>query len=108
VTLLPKTNINLEQTLPDNFVFSQSTGSVQYTNATDKALGVRSHHILVQTNKGSFTLTVKEDSPFINVNVKEGTAEAAFNDTENVSQLVTIPAGKELFFDDDKRTVELK
>lgn len=106
--LFPETHLYLFQTLPDNLVFNQSAGTVEYTNITSTALAVRSLSLLVQLNAATATISIEKNSPFITVHVKNGAVKAAFNDADQVSMVFDIPPGKTVEFNNDEKKAELQ
>lgn len=104
ITLSPSTNLSIIQTLPTNLVFAQSQGTVTYTKSTTTPLAVRSLDALVQLTQGNVTISVDKDTAQMTVGVSSESATIAFNDSQTISNVVTIPSGKAYVFDDSTLT----
>jgi hypothetical protein len=100
-------SIDIIQTLPVDMVFSQKLGTVEYKKLTDIPVSVRSRHLLIK-NDGDITVGVDELKPIITVKVNSGNAIFAYNNKDNISNVLTVESGKTLTFNDDTRRVVLK
>jgi hypothetical protein len=96
------TSIGIIQTLPADMVFSQKLGTVEYKKLTDIPVSIRSRHLLIE-NDGDITVTVDELKPIITVSINSGSATFAFNNKDNISNVLTVESGKTLTFNDDTR-----
>ncbi|CAN5166187.1 hypothetical protein BH09PAT2_BH09PAT2_04780 [soil metagenome] len=103
------TMIALTQTLPVNIVFTHQVGTATYIqSANDSPVSIRIRRLLVRMNKGTVTITTEDEDPYIYVNVDKGEVELAYNDEDFTSQLVTVTAGEEFRFNNDKRIGRLQ
>jgi hypothetical protein len=107
-SLLPKTHLEFIQTLPQNFVLNQASGTVTYTHNSNVPLSVRSLHLLVQMEKGVAILSVDTDTHIITLDIQKGSAQVGFNDSSLFTTLQTVAKGEELIYDDDKREITVK
>lgn len=107
INMSDSTSIGIIQTLPTDMVFSQKLGTAEYKKLADIPVSVRSRHLLIK-NDGDITVTVDGLKPIITVLVNSGSATFAYNDKNNISNVLTIEAGKILTFNDDTRRVVLK
>ncbi len=108
LSIFPNTNLAIIQTLPVNIVFSQTKGIVDFTTLSSIPVSVRSHSLLVQLVEGEMILTVSDTTPFISLDIKKGSATAAYNDSQNVSQIIEVKKGERLVFNDDTRQAVLR
>lgn len=107
VILAPKSKIEFIQTLPDNFVVNQSTGTIHYQKTGSTPMAIRSFHLLI-TMTGAVTITVDKDTGIITVTVNSGSITAGFNDLQYVSHVININSGQKYIFDDTLRTGTLE
>lgn len=109
LTISSETKVGIIQTLPADLVFSQSTGSVNYVKLANIPVSVRSYHLLIK-NDGDITVSVDTDfpKPIITVIVNSGSVTVAYNDKENISQVLTVDEGQTLSFNDGTRKVVVK
>lgn len=103
VTLNPQTSLAFYQTLPDNFVLTQNSGSATYVQQKTTSLSIRSHHLLIQQNGGTMTVITDPDTANVSLTVEKGSVTVAYNDSDNVSNVLSIPQGKQFIFHDDVR-----
>jgi len=103
LALLPETEVAIIQTLPINFVYSQTKGTASYgTNASP--VSVRCEHLIVRIDKGSITIMIDEDElTIITISVGKGKAAVGFNDLDNLSHVVNLDEGQKYIFDDSLR-----
>lgn len=107
ITISPKADLDIIQTLPTSVVFRQNSGPVNYQKLSQPPLSVRALHLLVGINSGDIDINVDSDNAKVSVSVSEGSVTAAFNDLRNVSNELSVPAGKKLNFDDQTRETSL-
>lgn len=110
VTLMlsKNTQLNLAQTLPTNLVFVQPRGTITYTKMTRSPISIKSLHILCNQVSGKMSVTVDDIGGTVTVDVASGSAKAAFNDTDAVTQVVAVNEGEQLVYDDETRTTTVK
>ncbi|HEX6977053.1 MAG TPA: hypothetical protein VF185_01670 [Patescibacteria group bacterium] len=101
LTISPNTDLAVVQTLPVNIVFSQGKGVINYASLNSIPVSVRSQNLLIQLNQGNMTLTVSDTTPFTTLDVTKGLATVAYNDSENVSQVVEVKEGQRFVFNND-------
>ncbi len=100
INLLPKTQIDIIQTLPDNIVFNQASGSALFKKTANYPLSVRALHLLVETEN---SVTISIDNSIVTLKSDLGNSKAAFNDLNNESQVITVTEGSRYTFNDDTR-----
>lgn len=99
-----KSALSFVQTLPTSLVISQTRGTVRYTKpAGATPLAVRYKSLLIELTEGTIDVAITEKQPAVSITVHKGTATAAFNDSSEVSQLLTVASGRQLYFNDDTR-----
>lgn len=97
-----KSALSFEQTLPTSLVISQTEGTARYTKpAGATPLAIRYKGLLIEATDGTIDIAVHEKEPMVSVTVNKGTATAAYNDRNNLSQLLTVGTGRRLFFNDE-------
>ncbi|MBI3888149.1 hypothetical protein HY310_03735 [Candidatus Microgenomates bacterium] len=97
ISLEPKTEVEIIQTLPDQLVFNQKSGEATYSGE----LSVRSLRLL---SKISGTVSIKIKNDLIYLNIVEGKAIAAFNDINFNSKVVEVK--KYIIFDNSLRALK--
>jgi len=107
VEFLPETEIEVIQTLPENIVFLQSSGTAKYVKTGDYPLSVRIKSLLVQGD-GNIVISINPEDLLITLDLKSGTAIAAYNDLDYLSHEVMFQAGEILVFNDGTRKAVLK
>lgn len=107
IIISPKTQIDIIQTLPDNLVFNQASGSAVYEKTGSYPVSIRSRHILIE-NGGSVSVSVDQSGPIITITSISGNSKLAFNDAEYISTIVDLIEGKVYVFNDDTRQGVLK
>lgn len=107
ITIFPDTQINFAQTLPANFVAEQKKGSATYEKNGDIPMSIIAMDLLVNLNSGRSTISVDEENSQIVLKVDKGSATVAFNDTENLTNILTISSGNEYVFDNDAKVGEI-
>lgn len=107
INMSKNTSIGIVQTLPADMVFWQKLGTAEYKKLADIPVSIRSRHLLIK-NDGNVTVTVDELKPIITVSVNSGSATFAYNNKDNISNVLTVGSGKTLIFNDDTRRVVLK
>lgn len=105
VTIGSKTDLSFIQTLPNDFVFSQDAGLVDYENNSSISMSVRSFHLLVTITNGQMSLSVDKDKTKVNITVNKGSATIAYNDLQYISRVANIEKGQTYVFDDGSRTI---
>lgn len=103
ISLSPNSHISFIQTLPTNFVFNQINGTIEYQKNNPTPLAIRSLHLLTQMDNGDIQIVVDEKTARVEIAVKQGSARIAFNDLNNVSNVVSLSQGDYYQFDDRKR-----
>lgn len=100
ISLLPKTKIEIIQTLADNIVFNQISGIVVYKKTANYPLSIRAMHLLAETEDA---ITISIDNSIVTLESTSGNSKIAFNDANNKSQVIIIPNGSSYIFNDDTR-----
>jgi hypothetical protein len=108
IVVSAKSQLNIVQTIPANFVFAQTDGTVEYQRTGNIPLSIRAMHLLIDEDLGDVIISVNKDDGTVIVNVRTGNVTIGFNDTDLKSNLITIPQGKEYIFDDTTRTGVIK
>lgn len=107
LTISPNTHLSFVQTLPKNFVITESKGSVTYTKLGQYPLSIRTLHMLTSLN-GRGEVAVDPDNETVTITLIEGDGTVAFNDLDVLSNVVTIQGGDILFYDDKTRTTTIE
>lgn len=108
ISLLPKTEVDIIQTLPVNYVFSQPKGSGIYTVRSTIPVSVRTLHLLVTIISGQEEVSVDPEKAMVTLHVSSGSAKAAYNDSSYTSTIVPLTSGNRVIFLDDTRTITVK
>jgi hypothetical protein len=103
-----KSQLNIVQTIPANFVFAQTEGTVEYERSGEIPLSVRAMHLLIDQDLGDVIVSVNKDDSTVAVNVQKGKVTIAFNDIDLKSNVITVVEGKKYIFDDVSREGVIK
>lgn len=103
ISLSPNSHISVIQTLPTNFVFNQINGTIEYQKNNPIPLAIRSFHLLTQMDNGDVQIMTDEKTALVDITVKRGSVRIAFNDLQNVSNVISLYEGDAYLFDDEKR-----
>lgn len=101
------TEIAIIQTLPDNIVFEQIKGTVEYNKTGNYPISIRSGNLLAENN-GNITVSIDPEKPIIKLKLTSGQAALAYNDLDYLSHKQTIKANQTFTFNDDTRTGVVK
>lgn len=104
VNIGEKSEVDFVQTLPANIVLVQGAGVVEYKKLDGVPVSIRTLHLLIE-NGGDINVSLDDKKPIITLEVVSGSATFSYNDTDNITSVTTISAGKKLIFNDDTRTV---
>jgi len=105
ITMEKNAEIVFVNIFPQNSVFQQKSGEIQYEIIATSPVAIRALHTLIQASEAKFTVNIIDSD--ISVIVQKGEAKAAIVDTDNSTHVYTIPEGKRANIDDSGRTVTL-
>lgn len=103
ISLSPNSHISFVQMLPTNFVLNQLKGTIEYQINKSTPLAIRALHLLTQMNDGDVSMGVDLEKESIRITVKRGSVTIAFNDLQNVSNVINLKEGDKYLFDDENR-----
>ena len=103
ISLLENTQISFIQTLPQNFVISQKQGTATFQKTGSIPFSVRGLDLLINLESGRVSVNVDSDNSIITVDVLEGSVSAAFNDTDNLSNVITIESPRRYIFNNNTK-----
>lgn len=103
INLLPKTKIDVAQTLPVNMVLVQQEGTAIYKKLGAVPISVRSHGMLVQIESGEAMVSLNSDQTIVTVTPASGAIKAAFVNDQNETQIINISYGTKVAFDTEKK-----
>jgi hypothetical protein len=104
LALEPNTHVSIVQLLPQNFVFGQDKGIVQYANNFQVPVSIRSLDLLTLLVKGKVTSTVDPVNQKVTISVVSGAVREAYEDSQNNSVTLTVNPGQTFVFDDTNKT----
>ncbi|OGH10597.1 MAG: hypothetical protein A2857_06935 [Candidatus Levybacteria bacterium RIFCSPHIGHO2_01_FULL_36_15] len=107
LNILPDTQVEFIQTLPENIVIAQSKGTADYSKTGTASVSVRTIHLLTEVN-GNAVVSLDKNTPVVTVDVYKGLVKEAFNDLEYASTVITISEGKQFIFNDETRESTIK
>jgi hypothetical protein len=107
ITISPMSSVNIIQTIPNDLVFQQTLGSIKYNKLSQIPVSIRVGHLLVE-NDGIIIISFTKDSPITTVEVIDGSANTAFNNLNNDSQLLNLKKGQILRFNESNRRANAK
>ncbi len=103
ISLSENTQISFIQTLPQNFVISQKQGIATFQKTGNIPFSVRGLDLLINLESGKVSVNVDSDNSIITVDVLEGSVSAAFNDTDNLSNVITIESPRRYIFNNNTK-----
>lgn len=103
VNLLQDAVLNFIQTLPANLVFEQNSGIVSYTKEGAAPVSIRTFGLLTTMKQGIVIMVVKSTKENTAITVQKGSVIEGFNDTQNISNVVTINEGNQFVFNNDTK-----
>lgn len=90
---------------PQNSVFQQKSGNIQYEILSTNPVAIRALHTLIQASDAKITINIIDSD--ISVIVQNGEVKVALVDTDNITHVHTVPEGKIANIDDSGRTVTI-
>lgn len=108
ITLSANTQLNFIQTLPANFVVDQAQGLSAYEKNGTVPISVRALDLLLNIETGTCSVSVDKDTANIVITVNSGSAVVAFNDTNNVTNILTIHGGNEYIFNNNTKLGKIR
>lgn len=108
IQILPKSGLNIIQTLPDNLVFQQTDGTAIYKNTSGLPLAVRGLGLVTQFINGEAKITVNNKTAVVIVEVTKGSLATAYNDSRYETSVANITQGKKLTFNNAKKRATIK
>lgn len=108
IVVLPDSDLDFIQTLPNNLVVAQNSGSVQYYREGRIPVSIRALHLLIDQDLGDIKVSVNKEDKVVIVKVNKGKVRMGFNDLNLISKLVILNEGKKLLFHDDTRETEIQ
>lgn len=106
ISLAHNSNISFLQLLPTNFVIGQDSGSVTFQNNISIPLSIRSLNLVTVIDNATVQIVI--DVTNVRVSVENGVAKEGYEDAQNTSTVVTVRAGQEFIFDNEKRTATIE
>ncbi|MGH7203177.1 MAG: hypothetical protein ACREHC_01895 [Candidatus Levyibacteriota bacterium] len=103
LTLLPNSHVNFIQTLPSSMVITQDQGTVTY-RTSGKAVSIESLSLLTILHDGMMTVSVDQTVDTARIDVTNGNTTEAFNDSNNLSNVIPVTSGHAFLFSDDTLT----
>lgn len=100
IEILPNSKLEIVQTIPNNLVFYQHQGEVNYIKNSDIPVSVRSGRVLIDISE-DLNLKVAS-SGFIYI---KGNGKMAFNNKTNDTQVVELFGDKSIIFNDNNLEV---
>ncbi len=107
ITLEPLSRLTFIQLLPLDLVVSQEQGIITYKKIGNYPFSIRIKRLLVK-NEGEIKAEIDEKRSLIVIEVLDGTITASYNDTNFVSQIVTVQKGQQFIFDNSRRKATVK
>jgi len=84
-----ETKVSIIQTLPNNILFSQPTGTTSYQVRGNHNISVRSGYLLAEFDGATF-IEVDEEKLTTTITVKEGEVTVAYNDVNYNAHVLTL------------------
>jgi ferric-dicitrate binding protein FerR (iron transport regulator) len=106
--LSPDSSLELVQTIPAAMLLRQEAGSISYAKNGTIPVSIRSMHLLTKLTDGVATVSANQDDQTVTIAVTSGSITVAFNDSDSVTNALTIHAGDQYVFDDSLREGTVK
>lgn len=103
ISMFPDSELNIVQTLPQNFVFEQDKGSIEYQTDSDTFLSTRIYKLLTTLKKGTMNINIDDKGEFTTCSLINGESEVAYNDINFLSHTLTLTSGDKFIFDNFTR-----
>jgi hypothetical protein len=108
ITASSNTVLNFIQTLPVDIVIAQNGESATYENSGNTfPISVRTAGLLTNLTQGKIIVAFDKNTSLVIIKVLQGSSEAAWNDGDNNTHLVTIEQGKQFEFNTDTEITNL-
>lgn len=107
LTIFPKADIEIIQTLPVNLVFGQRAGDAEYRATGVSPVSFRSYQALFTMQEGRVRVSIDPDTRTVGITVYEGAGKLVFNSVEFVTQMLTVQAGEQVLYDANSRSAEI-
>ena len=101
IILSQNSQLDLINLIPDNFLFQQSIGNINFKVSPGKTFSNRILHSLISISDGETIISNDEDS--VTIQVKSGRAKVAFVDLDNQTQVFELATGDKALIDDTQR-----
>ena len=107
INLSENTEVDIIQTLPLSIVFSQITGTAEYTKVGSSPVTIRTSYLLSEIT-GNVIIERDTDNQIVTVTIRPGEVIFAYNDSKFVSHVVNAKAGQTYTFNYGTRKGVLK
>lgn len=104
LTIAPNSEIDFIQTLPANIVVAQQAGKIQYTKSSTVPFSITAFSLLVNQQQGTLTVLVDNKNKTATVEVKNGSVQLAYVDTDQNTQVVNLSQGQTFVYDATTQT----
>lgn len=109
ITLSPNTQIAIIQALPAGLVVQQKQGTAVYTKTGNSApIYVRPLDLLIDLHQGSSEVLTDPDTSSVEIYVLKGYTDAAYEDIQNNSKVISIQKGYKLFFNNNTKQASMQ
>jgi len=98
ISLKKNSHIDLIQALKANIVVNQTMGNVDYLKTGNIPLSIISQNLLLDQISGEMEVSVDKSTNQVTASLLSGSAKAAFNDSNDNSQVVTLQKGDNYIF----------
>jgi hypothetical protein len=103
VILTPDSHVNFIQMLPVNIVLDQDKGVVIYENTGQNAMSVQTLDLITSVNGALAVISLDQKTNTVTITVEKGSVTEGYEDLQNNSNVVNVPAGNIYTFDDTTR-----
>lgn len=100
LSLSPNSQVSIIQLLPQNFVFVQDKGTVEYENTIQVPVSIKTTDLLSILIKGAVTISIDPQKEKVSVNLAKGNLQEGYEDAQNNSSTMTVNPGQIFLFDD--------
>lgn len=102
--LAKDSGVNIIQTLPASFVLQQTKGHVVYdVLGSAVPVAVRAMDLLTHATNATFAVVVDPDKSEVGIGVQEGSVRIAYEDTNFVTQQLTLSQGQTFYFNNNTK-----
>lgn len=104
ITLLPNSNLDIIQTLPENLVILQNKGKAVYQKQGNNAFSIRTFNLLINLKQGESVVNINLKTQTATINVEKGLITTAFIDSQGNTDTLNVYQKQSFIFNNNTST----